>query len=166
MVTESSRFYKALVGDVMNRKVVSVSANDLMSEAAGRIVEYSISGVPVVDDAGRCVGVLSASDFTRRERERDSQGHLPSNNVQEVLVQDFPGGAYHVEEVIEDRVANHMTAAVQTISPESTLLQAARCMCLEHVHRLIVVDGSNRPIGVLSTLDVLAAFIATMDYQE
>src|SRR5690606_39947053 len=110
--------------------------------------------------------VLSASDFTRRERERDSQGHLPSNNVQEVLVQDFPGGAYHVEEVIEDRVANHMTAAAQTISPESTLLQAAPCMCLEHVHRLTVVDGSNRPIGVLSTLDVLAAFIATMDYQE
>jgi len=38
-----------------------------MAQAAALIVEHSISGLPVVDDAGRCVGVLSTSDFTRRE---------------------------------------------------------------------------------------------------
>lgn len=163
MSAEATIVRRILVSDVMNRKVVCISANALMAQAAALIVEHSISGLPVVDDAGLCVGILSTSDFTRRELHRDSEGHLPIANVQEILVQDEYSGTFRIEEILEDRVANHMTNAIQTISPQATVLQAARCMCLEQVHRLIVIDEGDRPVGIVSTLDVLAALVAAVD---
>lgn len=162
MAAETERLKQIRVSDVMNRHVICVSSTDVMCKAAELMTDSAVTGLPVVDGAGRCVGVLSSSDFTRREQARDCEGHLPSGSVQEVLVQDEPGGSYHIESVMEDLVANYMSTGVQTISPEATLLQAARCMCLAHVHRLIVVDEDNRPVGMLSTLDILAALMATM----
>lgn len=162
-MAETGKLKKIRVSDVMNRQVICVRSTDLMCQAAEQMTDSAVTGVPVVDDAGRCVGVLSSSDFTRRERERDCEGRLAAGNVQEVLVQNEPGGAYHIETVLEDVVTNYMSAAVQTISPAATLFQAARCMCLEHVHRLVVVDEDNRPVGMLSTLDILAALLAAME---
>lgn len=52
-------------GDLMSRDVETISANLSLSEAAARLARREIHGAPVVDDTGRCIGVLSVTDLAR-----------------------------------------------------------------------------------------------------
>jgi CBS-domain-containing membrane protein len=144
------------VEDVMTRNVVTVMANNTMAEAADVLSEHYISGAPVIDDQGRCVGVLSSTDFVHSKAEElegvSGVGHFLSSR--------HPSGLYSIDEVRHDLVRRHMSQAVQTIDEHAPLLQAARCMCREHVHRLIVLDQRSTPVGVLSSLDLVAAMIS------
>ncbi len=62
------------VKDVMTRKVICVAKNQRLSDAAGLFLEKGISGAPVIDEHGRCVGVLSAIDYVRRAHAAAARG--------------------------------------------------------------------------------------------
>lgn len=143
------------VEDLMNREVMTVSEDESMADAAQRLARFEITGAPVVDDCGRCVGVLSASDFVGKEA-----GLHP---VETMMVKNTLHEPFHLERMRDDRVEAHMTPVVQTISPRASLLQAARVLCGEHIHRLVVLDQDQRPVGIVSSLDLLAALIAAIE---
>jgi predicted transcriptional regulator len=147
------------VEDVMTHNVVTLMANNTMSEAADVFSEYEITGAPVVDEAGSCVGVLSATDFVHSKAEeldgRKQVGHF--------LCSRHPTGLYSIDEVRHDLVRRHMSPAVQTIDQKAPLLTAAKCMCKEHVHRLIVVDERSAPVGILTSLDLVTAMMSAVE---
>ena len=62
------------VEDLMTREVVSVSPETTLKEVAGKLVQYKISGIPVCDDDGRVLGVVSEADILYRERGTDRAG--------------------------------------------------------------------------------------------
>jgi CBS-domain-containing membrane protein len=143
--------------DVMSVGLITISSNSTMEEAASLLNKHHVTGAPVVDEFGNCVGVLSASDFVREKA--DALGDFPPSHV---LSKRPVSGAYFCEEVLQDIVNKHMSPAVQSINMNSTLLEAARCMCHEHIHRLIVVDG-GLPVGIVSSLDVVAALVKAVE---
>jgi len=158
----TNRLRSLRVGDVMNRDVVCVSANATMAGAAKLLAEHGISGMPVVDEFGRCVGILSAHDVAKRARPQRNQTsqlrgpdfHLEFDPEQAALV---------VGEISEDRVGAHMAPAVQSIHPDASLMDAARCMAAARIHRLVVLNGDARPVGVISVLDVITALVGEFD---
>jgi len=151
------------IADIMSTNVVQIPVHQTMAEAAGLMVKHEISGAPVVDEQGRCVGILSSYDFATREHAGVETTESPRGKVEHVLVRDRPDQPYHIEDVAEDVVAHYMTSAVQTVRPTATLMEAARVMCAEHVHRLVVLDGQGRPVGVVSSLDVVAALVKVIE---
>jgi CBS domain-containing protein len=158
------RLLSLRVADVMTKNVIRVSANQTMAEAAETFTERQISGAPVVDEHGRCVGVLSASDFVTREHKRgDTGAATPSRGRSHRLVQQAPEGPYTIEETINDLVSSHMSPTVQTIAEDATLLTAAREMCALHIHRLPVVDHHGYTIGVVTSLDIVAALVNVIE---
>ena len=62
------------VSDVMTRPVVKVSEADSMAHAAAVMLTNKVSGTPVTDSTERCVGMLSAIDFMRRQHAETKQG--------------------------------------------------------------------------------------------
>lgn len=136
------------VVDVMARHVTTIPWSATMDEAAATLRARGISGAPVVDDRGRCVGVLSATDFLRYDlREGES----------EVTLQDL--GDECVWEHPWNSVQRHMSAPAQFVAPGVALTAAAETMCSRNIHRLIVLDESRAPVGVVSTLDVVSALV-------
>ena len=132
------------VSDVMSSNVVQVNQDDRMSEAAAILDRHDVSGAPVVDDQGRCVGILSSSDFVLRSANAVDQ----TVEGQEVL---------H-----KDHVSDHMSEVVESVSPDSSIMDAARSMCREHIHRLVVLDDGKNPVGLVSSLDLVAAMVAAI----
>jgi CBS-domain-containing membrane protein len=126
------------VSDVMNRRVVHLSSQATLAEAARTFRDKSISGAPVVDPQQHCVGVLSATDFVKRH----------------VGVATREG---------EELVSHYMSTTVQGIAPERSLLDAARLMCDEHIHRLPVLDPKGHLLGMLTSLDVVAALVHAVE---
>jgi CBS-domain-containing membrane protein len=59
-----------------------------------------------------------------------------------------------------------MTSAVQSIRASAAVIDAARIMCNAHLHRLPVLDDTGRPIGIVSSLDLVSAMMNAMDEQR
>jgi CBS domain-containing protein len=145
MDSAADRLITLKVKDAMTRQVICVSRDQLLSDAARLFVEKGISGAPVIDQHGICVGVLSATDYVRRE---DAHRQTPGTAA------------------AGDRVADEMSPQPLSIRPEQTLLTAARIMCDQHVHRLPVLSSSGHVEGLITSMDVVAALGNAMDERE
>jgi CBS domain-containing protein len=128
------------VADVMQPNVKSVRATDMVGEAVALLAEAHVTGVPVVDDRGHLVGVLSNSDIL------ESLAEHPDPEVREQIFEATP-------------VSEIMTPRPQTITPDATVKDAAQRMVYLEVHRLFVEEG-GRLVGVVSTSDLVRALVA------
>ena len=142
------------VDDVMNHTVITVNESDDMQSAAQQIFDAEVTGAPVINAIGECVGMLSASDFVGRDAGRHDL---------QLLTRKSPTEPYTIECLNDNLVGTHMSPLVLTISAEAPILTAGRMMCSEGIHRLVVVDEQKRPIGIVSTLDLVAAMIAAIE---
>jgi CBS-domain-containing membrane protein len=146
------------VSDVMSRNVINVEANKTMPEGAAILTRHFISGAPVISQKGKCVGVLSATDFVRCIAEstesRRQEGEKRNGE---------PGDRHACPVPATDAVASHMSALVQTVEAHQPLTEAARLMCQNHIHRIVVLDGEGHPAGMLTSLDIVAAVINAVE---
>ena len=158
MIASKDRLKDLKVSDACAQSLITISANSTMSEAADVLCEHRITGAPIVDEHGKCVGVISGSDFIHSKAEE-----LDANDTRHILTSHSACGSFYIEDVRHDLVRCHMTPGVKTIEVSTSLLQAARRMCHEHIHRLIVVDESDRPVGILTSLDLIAKLITVVE---
>jgi CBS-domain-containing membrane protein len=135
------RLLNLRVADVMRREVVTLSAGDTMAAAADRFLAVGISGAPVVNSQKKCVGLLSATDFVRKVGE----------------------STHAARQSGKEWVEAHMSRVVVSIGADRTMIDAAREMCAQHVHRLPVVDCDGKLVGLVSSLDLVAAMVAAME---
>lgn len=124
---------------LMNRPVVSVTAETTLDAAYKTLVERRISAVPVVAADGRPLGVLSETDLLR-------VGRMQPMSLAGVQVLDLPN----------EPVGQHMHAGITTVSEDTPVTAAARLLFERHIHRVYIAkDG--KLTGVFSTEDVLVA---------
>ncbi len=137
------------VVDLMASDVISVRKETTLRDAARLMVEKGISGLPVTDVDGTLVGVISEGDFLRKEVDR---GDLMGRGLLGVLFDNRDSLAE------AETVAEVMAENVFTVSPDATLVEAARTMTTHGVKRLPVVTREGKLVGVISRRDVVAAF--------
>ena len=142
------------VKDIMNDEVLTVADSDEMHTAAKIIFDAQVTGAPVVNGFGECVGMLSASDFVGRDAGRHDL---------QILTRTNPYEPYRIECLNDNLVGTHMSPVLQTISEDALVLAAARVLCNEGIHRLVVVDEKKHPVGIVSTLDIVAAMVAAIE---
>ena len=142
----------------MNPDVILVPASASMAEAASWLVENEITGAPVVDAAGRCIGVISTSDYAMREHV-----HRRTARMTMQIQLDARENGSQVTDIGQEPVTEHMTPLVHTVGPDAPIMIAARRMCEEHVHRVIVTDKEGVPIGIVSSLDLVASMVAAVE---
>ncbi len=154
------------VADCMNRNVVPVLAHQTMEEAANLLIEHSISGGPVVNDQGRCVGMLSAVDFMRQQTQSNVAHPASAYALSHDGMEDEHDVPLEIDEIFHETVSRYMSSAVQSVRAETPLLAAARIMCGCHVHRLPVLDSDGRPEGMITSIDLTAALVHLVDEAE
>jgi CBS domain-containing protein len=135
------------VNDIMSCKVVTVKASDSVEDAARLLLEHRISGLPVVDEDGNLVGVLSESDLIHKAEPLPSPS-LYYGNREKFLEEMWKVKASQVREV--------MTEDVITVSPEDGVEKAASLMLEKGVKRLPVVRG-EKVVGMVTRADILKA---------
>ena len=141
---------KLTVRDVMTRTVVVVNDSAPFKDVVRRMQEFRVSALPVVDDDGRPVGVVSEADLILKEDpELEEPTHLFERRRHRSDRQKAAGLV----------VRELMTTPVVTIAPEATLGEAARLMRRKGVKRLPVTDATGRILGVLSRSDLLKVFL-------
>ncbi len=121
------------VRDIMTRDVICIEKDAPLAEAARLLAGSCISGLPVVDELGRAIGVVSQSDIVDTFAKT---GGIASHLVSDVMM--------HVPIVVRE---------------SDTIDDAARLLVIEGIHRLPVINADRAVVGIVSTLDLLKASV-------
>jgi CBS domain-containing protein len=145
----------ATAADLMTPDPLPIAADATVSEAAAFLAGKGYRAAPVIDAAGRPIGVLSQSDLVLHERETNPcvSGH-PEYYAREEL-----GPARIIRTNVVDGdptcVRDLMTPVVFSVAPETPANQVIGDMLAHQVHHLFVVGGGGVLLGIISTVDVL-----------
>jgi CBS domain-containing protein len=143
------------VKDAMTIDVATVQPGESLKDGARTLVARRISGLPVVDAAGRLEGMLSEGDILFRER-----GQVESiGGPLAWLIS--PGRLEEAQKVDARLVGEAMTSPAITIGPERPVTAAAALMIDRGVNRLPVVDAAGRLVGIITRADLVRAFART-----
>jgi CBS domain-containing protein len=148
-------------GSMMERKIVSVSAASPLSEVERLLAEHRIGGMPVVDAAGRAIGVVSYRDlFDRYAEDPDARPrHGPAFyrlSTEQMDEEDYEGISELVDS--EETAADVMTPEVIAVDRAAPLSEVVRTMVERSVHRVLVTEGEDhRLVGIIGSMGVLAA---------
>jgi CBS domain-containing protein len=140
---------KIPVGDVMTRNVVTISPNTDLHEAARLLSENRISGMPVVDDQNRVLGVISEADILVLA------GMKKEHTFRDIL-HHLLGEPSPVKKDGE-RVGDVMSTPPITTGPDADIREVAAILDERRIKRLPVVDRAGRLIGIISRADIIRA---------
>ncbi|WP_254568625.1 CBS domain-containing protein [Oscillatoria sp. HE19RPO] len=144
------------VAEIMTRDPVVVTSQTSLDEAIQIMAERRFSGLPVVDTAGKLVGIISQGDLMWRE-----SGVTPPPYIMvldSVIYLENPAKYQRdLHKALGQTVGEVMTKNPQTIRPEKSLREAAELMHEKGVHRLPVIDSGGKPIGILTRGDIVRA---------
>ena len=146
--------------EIMTRRIVTIREDATVREAIHLMLDHAISGLPVVDAAGRMVGILTEGDLLRRS---ETQTEKRRPRWLEILM--GPGrlsGEYvrtHTR-----RIGDVMSREVAAVAPGATLEEVVQVMERRRVKRVPVVEG-DRLVGILSRADLLRALVQMLDQE-
>ena len=142
------------VADVMTANPVSVKPEANLEEAIKLLAEHHIGGLPVINDAGALVGVLSESDLMWQATGMEVPAYIV---LLDSLIYLKSPKKYNEElhKVLGQSVQEVMTAKVITISPDKSLRDAAHLMHDKRIRRLPVVNDQGQVVGILTRGDIV-----------
>jgi CBS domain-containing protein len=138
--------------DVMTRQVISVMPDDSIFQAARLMLQHRISGLPVVDQQGQVVGVVTEGDFLRRS-EIGTERQRPS--WLEVLMSTGRLADEYVH-THGRKVDEVMSRGPTTVSEETSLEDVVRTMERQRVKRVPVVRA-GKLVGIITRANMLHA---------
>lgn len=146
------------VQDVMTTKVVTVQRETPLKDVARSLVRYRISGVVVVDDASRVLGVVSEADLLIKEGGLTA---LPHRRGARLLGESRRTQA-GLAKVRATTAGEAMTSPAVTVEPEASIPAAATLMVERSINRL-PVTRAGRLVGIVSRADLVRAYIRSDD---
>ncbi len=135
------------VSELMSTEVVTAQPSTTLKEIARLMLNHRISGIPIVGDDEKLLGIITEADILHHEAVRAGEDHP---GYMYALLGGDAGPATTAGEA--------MTTHVYTISPDDDHTQAARTMENRGVKRLPVVASDGSVLGVISRADIIASF--------
>jgi CBS domain-containing protein len=145
--------------ELMTPNPISISETATVKEAVAFLADKGFSAAPVVDDAGRPVGVVSQTDIVIHDRNKVEYlapvpDYYQKTDLTTPTGEPLPSG-FQVENVDRTLVGDIMTPAVLSVSPQDSVIRVVGEMVGFKVHRLFVIDDDGVLVGVISAFDVL-----------
>jgi CBS domain-containing protein len=135
---------------LMSKHVVTASPDTSLKRVARMLTRYRISGIPVCDEDGAVLGVVSEADILCKER-----GAVPEPGG--LLGWLFEKADAECTRLLARTAGEAMTAPALTIAPSASVNVAAQIMIRRHINRLPVVED-GRLVGIVSRADLVRAF--------
>jgi CBS domain-containing protein len=144
------------VGSVMTMEVVRAEYGTPFKKVARLLGEHRISGLPVVDEDDKVIGVISETDLLLRQ----AQTPDPYEPKKRFRFAGLTPGARRQAAKARARTAGQlMSEPPITAHADDTIVEAARTMAQHHIERLPVLDEEQRLVGIVTRRDLLQVFL-------
>ncbi|MHB1343260.1 MAG: CBS domain-containing protein [Thermoleophilia bacterium] len=144
--------------DIMRTEVVTIGPDATVRELADLLATHEISGVPVVDEEGALVGVVTEGDVILQDAELHFPHYLQFLDSI-IYLESVRKFEERFRKTFGNKVADVMSVEVVTVAPEATIHEVTTLMADNEVNRLPVLEG-DRLVGIITRGDVVRA-IAT-----
>ena len=141
------------VRDVMITPVITVSPKTTYEDAASLLRKHDVSGVPVVDDHGKLLGVVSEKDLFRAMYPLYGEYILEPHAYYNQEIQEE-----EIEIIRKQPVEKYMSKQVITIDIDAPILRAGGLMLARGLHRLPVIEN-GKMVGIVSREDIYSAVL-------
>lgn len=145
------------VRDIMTTDVVSVKRETTIRELAELFTTHRVGSVPVVDDSGNLIGIVTESDLI----EQDRSLHIPT------VISLFDWVIYlesekkfekELQKMTGQTVGDIYTDMVEVVTPDTLVSDVADLMSGKKLHALPVVEG-KRLVGIVSRIDLIRTMV-------
>ena len=151
------------VRELMTTNVIAFKPSDKVHLVAETFRSNRISGAPVLDDQRKVIGVISEADIMKLTAtvpfpDIDPLNPFPifSLTAYRKKVEKIPA---EIETLFEGSVKDVMTKDPVTISPDDSVLDAARLMHKDDFNRIPVVDDEGKLVGLIARADIIGLFV-------
>jgi CBS domain-containing protein len=154
-ITKENKMLTAF--DIMTREVVAVTTGTSIRELAELMTLHRIGSVPVVDDQGALIGIVTETDLI----EQDKSFHIPT------VISLFDWVIYLESEkkfekelmrMTGQTVGDIYTKEVVTVEPKTKVSEIADLMCDQKIHSLPVVD-EGKLVGIVARIDLIRSMV-------
>ncbi|MBU5557954.1 MAG: CBS domain-containing protein [Candidatus Aenigmatarchaeota archaeon] len=150
------------VSSVMTRKVVFLRPTDSLHDAVGKLVKNDISSLPVINNKGKLVGLVTEGDIIRTIDAYTPKIHFDTESSFAVVLAVLKKRPFDAikKEIINSgklRVSDFMNRSPHTIKPDADIYDAARLMNRHRVKMLPVIDENKKVVGVIARADIIRA---------
>lgn len=155
---------KMVASDIMQTDVITADDKDNLQDAMALMTENHVTGLPVLDSRGRCIGIISATDILRFEQEHAEE----TSEVNDDLArhydpdtgrwEDIRLSSFALEEFADVRVSEIMSSEILSVAADTPVTSVAEKMLDGEVHRILVLDADQTILGVISATDFVRLF--------
>ena len=143
------RLSSVKAGDVMVTEVVSVTRKTPLDQVAAVMARRGISGVPVVEEGERVVGVISEKDFLTRMGEQDTETFMG------VVAECLKGLGCVAVSIRGQNAEDIMTSPAVTVNEESSIREIANLLTEKNINRVPVINRKGHLVGIISRADIV-----------
>jgi CBS domain-containing protein len=139
--------------DIMAKNVITVRATTTIEELARILMEHKISGVPVVDDNGNLIGIVTENDLINQNRRL----HIPTviRLFDAFIMLESPGKIEkEIKKMTAITVNDIYIKEVITVTEDTPVQDIATIMSEKKVHLIPVVEG-KKILGIIGKIDLI-----------
>lgn len=157
----TSKAEPVIAASIMSRNLLTVSPTDKLSEALQVMVENHVTGLPVIDRKGCCVGVITATDILTYEQSHSDEAEEANAEWSRYFDQEagrwesLRASAFALEHFGHIAVNEVMNTNVISVPSDTPVEDIARLMVEHEIHRVIVVDRTQHLLGAVSAIDIV-----------
>jgi CBS domain-containing protein len=147
-----------LARDVMVKKVITINKNASVAELSELLIKNKISGVPVVDDSGKLVGIATEGDLIVR----DADLHFPRyfkllDSI--IYLESLNKFKRNLRKYLGTKVEDVMTSKVKIVKEDTPVNVVANIMIRDNVNRVPVLDNDGNLVGIITRADIVKSMI-------
>jgi len=140
---------KIAVREIMTKRVIAVKRDSDIHEVSALLSEHNISGLPVVDEEYRVIGVVSEADILSMVGMK--KGHVFKDILRHILGEPLPKRKH------QGRIGEIMSSPAITTTPDADIREVAEILESKRIKRLPVVGNENALLGIISRADIVRA---------
>ncbi len=137
--------------EIMSREVISVQTDMPLAEVAEAMGKGGVSGVPVLDQDGKVVGVISEKDFLTR------MGVTEPKNFMTLVASCLKVKGCVALPIKKQKAADIMNSPAVTVAEDTPVKEIAAIFTEKHINRVVVTDSQGRLLGIVTRGDIVKA---------
>ncbi len=144
--------------DIMVKKVVTINKNESIKKLSDLLIKNNISGVPVLDEDGRLVGIATEGDLIVK----DADLHFPRyfqllDSI--IYLESLNKFKRNLKKYLGTKVEDIMTDKVRTVREDTPISEVANIIIKYNINRVPVLDNRGNLVGIITRADIVRSMI-------
>jgi len=147
-----------LAKDIMVKKVITINRNASVGKLSELLIKNKISGVPVVDNYGKMVGIATEGDLIVK----DADLHFPRyfkllDSI--IYLESLSKFKRNLTKYLGTKVGDVMTGKVWIVNKDTPVSEVANIMIRKNVNRVPVLDDKGNLVGIITRSDIVKSMV-------